>query len=106
MRVGSSADFTSYFKRDFVGWRPRPESNRGAQICSLLRHHSATWPSKLRPLPETVTPARLRRRYGDVHLSQMRKRVQRSGPAGPAPRIEADMRVSALDALAVAAGLG
>ena len=25
-------------------WRPRPELNRGAQICSLLRHHSATWP--------------------------------------------------------------
>ena len=25
-------------------WRPRPESNRGARICSPLRHHSATWP--------------------------------------------------------------
>ena len=24
--------------------RPRPESNRGARICSPLRHHSATWP--------------------------------------------------------------
>ena len=26
------------------GWRPRPESNRRARICSPLRHHSATWP--------------------------------------------------------------
>ena len=25
-------------------WRPRPELNRGARICSPLRHHSATWP--------------------------------------------------------------
>src|SRR5262245_30909182 len=25
-------------------WRPRPESNRRARICSPLRHHSATWP--------------------------------------------------------------
>ena len=30
-------------------WRPRPESNRGARICSPLRHHSATWP-KIRKL--------------------------------------------------------
>ncbi len=30
-------------------WRPRPESNRGARICSPLRHHSATWPF-LKPL--------------------------------------------------------
>ena len=29
-------------------WRPRPESNRGARICSPLRHHSATWPSARR----------------------------------------------------------
>ncbi len=27
------------------GWRPRPESNRGARICSPLRNHSATRPS-------------------------------------------------------------
>jgi hypothetical protein len=26
-------------------WRPRPESNRGARICSPLRNHSATRPS-------------------------------------------------------------
>src|SRR5690606_39727209 len=25
-------------------WRPRPESNRGARICSPLRNHSATRP--------------------------------------------------------------
>ena len=25
-------------------WRPRPESNRCARICSPLRNHSATWP--------------------------------------------------------------
>ncbi len=31
-------------------WRPRPESNRGARICSPLRNHSATRPSvKLLP---------------------------------------------------------
>src|SRR5918998_4306107 len=29
-------------------WRPRPESNRGARICSPLRHHSATRPSPWR----------------------------------------------------------
>jgi hypothetical protein len=28
-------------------WRPRPESNRGARICSPLRNHSATRPSRL-----------------------------------------------------------
>jgi hypothetical protein len=27
-------------------WRPRPESNRRARICSPLRNHSATWPSE------------------------------------------------------------
>ena len=27
-------------------WRPRPESNRGARICSPLRNHSATRPSR------------------------------------------------------------
>ncbi len=31
-------------------WRPRPESNRGARICSPLRNHSATRPS-VRLLP-------------------------------------------------------
>src|SRR6185436_11424167 len=29
------------------GWRPRPESNRGARICSPLRSHSATRPTRL-----------------------------------------------------------
>ena len=29
-------------------WRPRPESNRGARICSPLRNHSATWPIHFR----------------------------------------------------------
>lgn len=28
----------------FMRWRPRPESNRGARICSPLRNHSATRP--------------------------------------------------------------
>src|SRR5688572_30978512 len=40
------------WRKPFVGggskekenWRPRPESNRRARICSPLRHHSATWP--------------------------------------------------------------
>jgi hypothetical protein len=27
-------------------WRPRPESNRGARICSPLRNHSATRPRR------------------------------------------------------------
>ena len=31
-------------ERRVFKWRPRPESNRGARICSPLRHHSATWP--------------------------------------------------------------
>ena len=30
-------------------WRPRPESNRGARICSPLRNHSATRPIEQRP---------------------------------------------------------
>jgi hypothetical protein len=30
------------------GWRPRPESNRGARICSPLRHHSATRPTNIK----------------------------------------------------------
>jgi hypothetical protein len=29
-------------------WRPRPELNRGARICSPLRHHSATRPHNVR----------------------------------------------------------
>jgi hypothetical protein len=29
-------------------WRPRPESNRGARICSPLRNHSATRPRRFR----------------------------------------------------------
>ena len=33
--------------RSSEGWRPRPESNRGARICSPLRNHSATWPLKV-----------------------------------------------------------
>src|SRR5262249_17825037 len=32
--------------RSSEGWRPRPELNRGTRICSPLRHHSATWPSR------------------------------------------------------------
>ena len=32
------------------GWRPRPESNRRARICSPLRNHSATWPLDIDPL--------------------------------------------------------
>jgi hypothetical protein len=32
----------------FERWRPGPESNRGARICSPLRHHSATGPSGCR----------------------------------------------------------
>jgi hypothetical protein len=31
--------------RELGRWRPRPESNRGARICSPLRNHSATRPS-------------------------------------------------------------
>src|SRR4249919_3346565 len=34
-------------------WRPRPESNRGARICSPLRNHSATWPIRPAPLGRT-----------------------------------------------------
>jgi hypothetical protein len=39
-------------------WRPRPESNRGARICSPLRHHSATWPIPIiwEPLTRRSTP--------------------------------------------------
>ena len=38
-------------------WRPRPESNRGARICSPLRNHSATWPKikKLKRLKGVCT---------------------------------------------------
>ena len=35
---------TPSFGRRFY-WRPRPESNRGARICSPLRSHSATRPT-------------------------------------------------------------
>ena len=31
-----------------TAWRPRPESNRGARICSPLRNHSATRPHRSR----------------------------------------------------------
>jgi hypothetical protein len=37
MGIAASIDLTR-------GWRPRPESNRCARICSPLRNHSATWP--------------------------------------------------------------
>ncbi len=42
-------------------WRPRPESNRGARICSPLRHHSATWPLRRDPYH-----GRIRRGNGDA----------------------------------------
>lgn len=41
-----------------VDWRPRPESNRGARICSPLRSHSATRPRR------SVTRGRLHRQGG------------------------------------------
>jgi hypothetical protein len=31
-------------------WRPEPESNRRARICSPLRHHSAIGPLKAKML--------------------------------------------------------
>ena len=47
-----------YKEKEFAGeglargqygeWRPRPESNRGARICSPLRNHSATRPQRLK----------------------------------------------------------
>ena len=44
-------------------WRPRPESNRGARICSPLRSHSATRPYQ-------VAPAVLGQSEGGVPLRQ------------------------------------
>ena len=35
-------------KSEGEGWRPHPESNRGARICNPLRHHSAIGPAKNR----------------------------------------------------------
>jgi hypothetical protein len=32
--------------KSLILWRPRPESNRGARICSPLRSHSATRPTE------------------------------------------------------------
>ena len=43
------------------GWRPEPESNRRARICSPLRHHSAIGPSNAvsaRPYPSQPPSAR------------------------------------------------
>ena len=37
-------------------WRPRPESNRGARICSPLRNHSATRPSRRAVTGAGATP--------------------------------------------------
>lgn len=38
-------------RRNKWRWRPRPESNRGARICSPLRNHSATRPRLRRRRP-------------------------------------------------------
>jgi hypothetical protein len=46
--VNHAAPVSQHERRniDAEHWRPRPESNRGAQICSLLRRHSATRPGE------------------------------------------------------------
>ncbi len=57
-------------------WRPRPESNRGARICSPLRHHSATWPLRREPYH-----GRIRRGNGDAHPAwPVRAAPFKSGP--------------------------
>jgi hypothetical protein len=40
-------------------WRPRPESNRGARICSPLRNHSATRPTRAAGINVPVHRARI-----------------------------------------------
>ena len=57
-------------------WRPRPESNRGARICSPLRHHSATWPLSgeiFALLGADPTPVNTQTLYADStgHLAAM-----------------------------------
>src|SRR3954471_22155359 len=46
-------------RTEVKGWRPEPESNRRARICSPLRNHSAIGPpgADLRALPTDVKPA-------------------------------------------------
>ncbi len=43
----SCEQFQRVIRLDWVGWRPRPELNRGTRICSPLRHHSATRPTEM-----------------------------------------------------------
>ena len=51
----ASGDQRGEISRAQSAWRPRPESNRGARICSPLRNHSATRPSAGRRCGEPVT---------------------------------------------------
>ena len=46
------------------GWRPEPESNRRARICSPLRHHSAIGPSGQLVLRDAPLNEQARRRNG------------------------------------------
>ena len=48
-------------------WRPRPESNRGARICSPLRNHSATRPFRF---PRITRVLLTERSGGGKHCKQ------------------------------------
>ena len=61
------------------GWRPGPESNRGARICNPLRNHSATGPSGVNAsgVGEEVGSIQEPAPLGNGHDAGVHSRVQR-----------------------------
>ena len=86
-------------------WRPRPESNRGARICSPLRNHSATRPSPLRYQRAISSTRRAPSRTANARPTPDRLWADRCaledgilatfapGPAGPGACAAADGRL-------------
>ena len=87
-------------------WRPRPESNRGARICSPLRSHSATRPSPERVhAPSRSAPiARLHR--GEQAGCSWSGGVHAAVNAGSPSRTPAAWRPSLRSGRAAVAGRG
>jgi hypothetical protein len=66
-------------------WRPRPESNRGARICSPLRSHSATRPAmkpgSIARRGYTKDLIRLARRFGHFRRTRLNPAPRANGGA-------------------------
>ena len=69
-------------------WRPEPESNRGARICSPLRNHSATRPrgSEQAAADTGGITIRIVRPQASPANSRPSSEISRTGQMGVAPQ--------------------